>query len=164
MLKDKDKIEIIPWDKADELMEHLKPYNPTLHLGTEPDYEWLNNDYAKCITVKDPSGMDMEIAMDGDWTLYFRNSHAHLAGYLSGWETLLELLDKILSNKIAGVFFATDEEWLLSGFVDAENTTLEALRKEFLEDRPRDKEMQLNKVQVDVDFWDASLNRKFMLG
>jgi L-rhamnose isomerase len=73
------------------------------------------------------------------------------------------LLDKILSNKIAGVFFATDEEWLHSGFVDAENTTLEDLRKEFLEDRPRNKEMQLNKVHVDVDFWDASLNRKFML-
>jgi undecaprenyl pyrophosphate synthase len=164
MQKNKDQIEIIPWDKADELMEFLKPYNPTLHLGIEPDYEWLNNEYAKCISVKDSSGMDMEIAMDGDWTLYFRNSHAHFAGYLSGWEALLEILDKILSNKIAGVFYSSDDNWLLSGFVDAENTTLEVLRKEFLDDRPKNKKMQLNNVQVEVDFWDASLNKKFMLG
>jgi hypothetical protein len=164
MLTDKDKIEIIPWDKADELMEFLKPYNSTLHLGTEPDYEWMGNDYAKCVTVKDSLGMDLEIAMDGDWTLYFRNCHAHFAGYLSGWETLLELLDKILSNKMAGVFYSYDDNWLLSGFIDAENATLEVLRNELLEDRPQYKDLQLNKVQVEVDFWDASLNKKFMLG
>jgi hypothetical protein len=164
MQKNKDQIEIIPWDKADELMEFLKPYNPTLHLGTEPDYEWMGNDYAKCVTVKDSLGMDLEIAMDGDWTLYFRNNHAHFAGYLSGWETLLELLDKILSNKMAGVFYSYDDNWLLSGFVDAENATLEVLRNELLENRPQNKDLQLNKVQVEVDFWDASLNKKFMLG
>jgi hypothetical protein len=108
--------------------------------------------------------MDMDIAMDGDWSLYFRNSHAHLAGYLSGWETLLDLLDKILSNKMAGVLYSYNDNWILSAFVDAENATLEDLRNEFLEDRPQNKDFELNKVQVEVDFWDASLNKKFMLG
>jgi hypothetical protein len=32
MQKNKDQIEIIPWDKADELMEYLKPYSTRMHI------------------------------------------------------------------------------------------------------------------------------------
>ena len=164
-------MEINPIDKAHDLMEKLKNYDPSIRTKSDKGYEWLEEETDICIEVLNPdpnaSVKDMIIHCedDGEFTLYF-GVHSHFYPYEHEYESMCELALGILNNEYCAenVFCGEEKKWMLGGF-----DTREELESPIWEDLDRlleDKDykyiaekIKANGGEVHYFFWDSTYNK-----
>lgn len=154
----KDLIEMDPCQCADMLMEALKPFNPSLHTGAEDDFDWLEDSEEKCIVIPNPDGDNIEIALQANWTLYFRGWHGHYWSYLSGYEELLKDINDIIANKVAVFSITENDKPKGGGMMWRDEDTSEKVRERLKSQFTTNLDKASCRVKVYVRYWDKSLN------
>lgn len=160
-------IEIQVLDKVEEMLELFKEYAPKVYSKKDNGYDWLEEDYSKCIVFKNPH-YDQQIAIDvgdmSEFTLFFAKSHAHYANYQLDYDQLIECIRNILSNNVcAGVITDSNGKWYGSAFFDKEEIIKEP--QEVFEFVFKEKEFCDKLIsrgyKIEYTFWHPKDNKNF---
>lgn len=116
---DKYYVEIDPVEKIDEILELFKEFCPKIYSKTDEGYDWIEEDFSRCIVFVNPfssENLEINVGDSGEFTLFFSAVHAHYFSYQSDYEEMLDTIKNILSNKLcAGTISNLDGKWFGSG-------------------------------------------------
>ncbi len=100
-----------------DLLRRLAGYRIEIHSKAERKFDYLPDEFAFVISVKNPfpGGIDLELEVADEMTLFFGGWHAHYAFDAGEYEfEFLEDLQNFLDGNISVVSFWHENAWLSS--------------------------------------------------
>ena len=158
-------VEINPFDKIDEIITKFSAYNPTVFSKQDKGYDWLEEEYAKCIVFVNPHynrNIEIDIGDRDEFTLYFADNHNHYANYQYDYELMIDSLAKLLTNvTCAGTITDSNGKWYGSQWVEKEEITMDPEQVfDYVFKYPEfSKKLHKNGYTITYDFWDPQNNK-----
>lgn len=151
-------MEFNPIDKANELIDKLIKFSPTIRKNTDEGYDWLEEDTDVCIEILSPNsdkpddGLTIICEDDGEFTLCF-GAHVHYSACDCEYDQMCQMTLDILTNKMcsANILFGDDKKWIGGGFLRCDEIDL-PIKNVFPFISQED-------YEVHYSFWDKSLNK-----
>ena len=100
-----------------DLLRRLAGHQIEIHSKAERKFDYLRDEFAFVIEVKNPfpGGIDLELEVADEITLFFGSWHAHYAFNLEEYEwEFLEGLQGFLAGKTSVISFWHENAWLSS--------------------------------------------------
>lgn len=165
-LAQRDNDEIEPCFKLFCLEAFLKDHEYTVHTNDNDGYDYLS-DLSYCITLKNKDGDELNIDLEGDFTLTYGGWHTHYFATTEDFECLKEDISAILTNKVGTITFVVNGKWFGGSMTDHPITNkVQAIDKvkemyanfnEFLE------KIHNEGVVVCCQYWDSTLNSTIII-
>ena len=155
--------EINVFDKKDEIVELLKPFNPTIHTNAEKDFDYLPDEGVSIIVLRDEEEV-LYVDLEGEITLGIGGWHTHYAPYLIDYNMFKETLTGIIAGRVCAVCIKCRGEWMLSFITDeTEVSEQELVRQTSNQLSAEEFRKKLNKYgfSIQCSFLDSSKDRLF---